>query len=151
MKVCFSELGKVKIDHNIHSLNINSSCEEVLKSRKKKKTEKFKRRYRKQFHHMTNLRAVWAQFPKIRKQTEEPVCVCTYIYINILKKPDRLQFLVVFLQYKHMRFYHLPVQTRFLQRPFLKSWNTRLRCSLRVNKRCEFRQDVHKHGNLYST
>lgn len=29
MKVCFSQLGKIKVDHNIHSLNVNSSCEEV--------------------------------------------------------------------------------------------------------------------------
>lgn len=29
MKVCFSQLGKVEIDHNIHSLNVNSSCKEV--------------------------------------------------------------------------------------------------------------------------
>lgn len=29
----------------------------------------------------------------------------------------------------YTRFFHLPVQTRFRHRPFLKSWNTRLRCS----------------------
>lgn len=29
MKVRFTELGEVKIDHDIHSLNVNSSCEEV--------------------------------------------------------------------------------------------------------------------------
>lgn len=35
----------------------------------------------------------------------------------------------------HTCLHHLPVQTRFLQRPFLKSWNTRLRCSWRAEKR----------------
>lgn len=29
MKVRFSQLRKIKIDHNIHSLNVDSSCEEV--------------------------------------------------------------------------------------------------------------------------
>lgn len=28
-----------------------------------------------------------------------------------------------------LRRFYSPVQTRFLQRPFLKSWNTRFRCS----------------------
>lgn len=36
---------------------------------------------------------------------------------------------------KCTRLLHLPVQTRFLQRPFRKSWNTRLRCSWRTQKR----------------
>lgn len=44
MKVCFSELGKVKIDHNIHSLNINSSCEEVLRKVEKKDKKSLKPR-----------------------------------------------------------------------------------------------------------
>lgn len=29
MKVRLSQLGKIKVDHNIHSLNVNSSCEEI--------------------------------------------------------------------------------------------------------------------------
>lgn len=29
MKVRLSQLGKIKVDHNIHSLNVDSSCEEV--------------------------------------------------------------------------------------------------------------------------
>lgn len=40
MKVCFPKLGKVEVDHNIHSLNVNTSCEEVYE--KKEKTARAK-------------------------------------------------------------------------------------------------------------
>jgi len=40
MKVGLSQLGKVEIDYNIHSLNVNSSCEEIYK--KQIKTQEIK-------------------------------------------------------------------------------------------------------------